>query len=316
MSFKQAFLPVGLVVAIVAALVAPGAGVAMQEAGMIAVFVIIIFLVNGWEFRLTGTRVGGGLWSALLLSAALSLLAGPFVGLWTGRLFGGDPRLLTGLVVMSAVPVTLSSAIVMSEISGGNRAWALLMTIGLNLAGIFTLPFMLNLTLGASGLIDISVAGLLWNLIKLVLLPFLAGIVLRRLFGGGVGRVPLLSYVPSACVILTVFVGFAASRDLLVGLPPGQYPPIGGAAFMVHAVLMAAAFGLARLLRLGRAERNTFVFVSSQKTLPLAVGVIAIIDPTNAVALVPCLLFHFMQLFFDSFLAARMMEGRRIGGAE
>ncbi len=306
MSFKKLFLPVGLVVAIVAALVVPGPGVAMQEAGMIGVLVMIIFLVNGWEFRLAETRVDGKLVGAFALSAALSLLAGPFVGLWTGHLFGGDPRLLAGLVVMSAVPVTLSSAIVMSELSGGNRAWALLMTIGLNLVGIFTLPFMLKLTLGSTGQIDISVVALLLKLIKLVLLPFLVGMVLRRLAGARVGKVPLLSYVPSTCVILTVFVGFAASRDLLVGLPLVQYPPIAGAAFMVHAVLMVTAFGLARLIRLETAERNTFVFISAQKTLPLAVGVIAIIAPTNALALVPCLLFHFMQLFFDSFLATRL----------
>ena len=74
---------------------------------------------------------------------------------------------------------------------------------------------------------------------------------------------------------------------------------------------MALALTAARLLTLGRRERNAYLFVTSQKTLPVAISVISIIATDNALALVPCLLFHFIQLFFDSFVASHLAPSER-----
>ncbi|QYY35953.1 bile acid:sodium symporter [Ruficoccus sp. ZRK36] len=306
MSVKKAFLPAGLLLAIIVALLLPGPGIAMQRAHMIAAFVIVIFLVNGWEFKISDTRLNRSFLLSFGAVSIISLLLGPWIGLGISRLFGTEPGLAMGLIIMSAVPVTLSSAIVMSEISGGNRAWALLMTIGLNLLGIFTVPYMLEFTLQASGDINFSPTALLTKLVGLVLLPFLAGFGLRRLIGSRVGRIPMLGYLPSTCVILTVYAAFAVSRDMLGGIPAASYPLIGGAALSIHLALMAVALGAAWLLKLARAERHTVLFVTSQKTLPVAVSVIALIAADSAVAMVPCLLFHFIQLFFDSFVASHL----------
>jgi sodium/bile acid cotransporter 7 len=306
MSVKKLFLPVGLVLAIVAALLVPGPGILLNRAHMIAGFVIIIFLVNGWEFKVADTRLNKSFLLAFVLCAGISLFLGPYLGMWVARLFGTGPLMATGLVVMSSVPVTLSSGIVMAEISGGNRAWALLMTIGLNLLGIFTLPLMLTLTLEAGGEVDISAGTLLLKLVQLVLLPFAAGFVLKRALGERVGRVPLLDYVPSTCVIMTVYAAFALSRDMLEDIPAHSYPLLGGASLVIHLTLLALGLGAALLLRLPRAERNTLLFMSSQKTLPVAISVITIIAADSALAMVPCLLFHFIQLFLDSFVASHL----------
>ena len=119
MSVRKAFLPVGLILACLAALAVPAGGVALKNAHMISGFVIIIFLVNGWEFKVAETRLDRRFLFAFASSAGLSLILGPFIGLWVAHLFGTDPLMTTGLVVMAAVPVTLSSATVMAEISDG-----------------------------------------------------------------------------------------------------------------------------------------------------------------------------------------------------
>jgi len=59
---------------------------------------------------------------------------------------------------------------------GGNTALALLLTVGSNLVGIFTMPFLISAVLGAgSGAVHIAPGPLLRSLIKTILFPLLLG---------------------------------------------------------------------------------------------------------------------------------------------
>lgn len=302
---KTIFLPAGLVVAALMSLAAPGLGILFKAWSLIPVFVVVIFLVNGWQFRLKDCLIDARFMRAFAAAGLISLVVGPLVGVLAAHLFRAGPVMTVGLVVMATVPVTLSSAIVMADICGGNRIWALLMTVGLNICGIFSVPLMLKLCLGGGGEVEISAIRLLLQLIALVLLPFLAGWGLRLRFREA-GSHPLLAYVPSTCVILTVYTGFSAARDLILGMSLAEYLPVAGAAFSIHATLLALAWGAGWLLRLARPERYTLLFMASQKTMPVAITVVALVVPWAATALIPCLLFHFIQLFLDSFLASRL----------
>ncbi len=46
------------------------------------------------------------------------------------------------------------------------------------------------------------------------------------------------------------------------------------------------------------------IFVTSQKTLAIALAVLANIQFETGNAIIVCLMFHFFQLFVDSFLAS------------
>jgi sodium/bile acid cotransporter 7 len=307
MTFKQLFLPGGILVATCLSLLLPSFGLRMQEWGAISFFVFTIFLINGWEFKLTDAKLGKSFVAAFLLAVPLSLFAGPLIGVILAKQFALEPMFALGLVVMSAVPVTLSSATVMAELSGGNRAWALLMTIGLNLVGVFTLPYLLVYALGEVSEISLSASHLLVKLVILVLLPFFLGSLVRRFFRQ-IRSHTVLSYLPSLCVILTVYAGFSAARELLLGVSWMVYPRILGAALGVHLSLMLLAVFFALLLCLARPERNAFLFVSSQKTLPIALSVIALMSGSSPAAMIPCLIFHFTQLFVDSFIASTLSK--------
>lgn len=68
---------------------------------------------------------------------------------------------------------------------GGNTALALLLTVGSNLLGIFTMPFMLAAVLGAgSGAVQIAPAPLLRSLVKTILTPLLLGAAARASIPG------------------------------------------------------------------------------------------------------------------------------------
>lgn len=299
--FKKLFLPVGLVLAIAVAWWLPAPGIWLKGHQAVPLLVVVIFLINGWSVRLAGSRLDRSFFLALFCASLLSLGIGPVVGTLLTRLLGLEGAVAAGLIVMASVPVTLSSATVVTEVSGGNRAWSLLMTIGMSLLGILTIPVMVQLCLGG-GEVAVDAWGLLRKLALLVLLPFAAGHGGRRLVSW---KTPAaVRQVPSACVILTVYAAFAASRSELSRIDALLLPRVLAGALGTHLILLALAVGGAVVQRLGVSECKAFCFVSSQKTLPVAISVLAALSCDSALALLPCLVFHFAQLIFDSALAA------------
>ena len=68
---------------------------------------------------------------------------------------------------------------------GGNAALALLLTVGTNLAGIFTMPFLLCWLLDTGGsAVALAPGPLLRSLLRTILLPLLAGAGSRAFIPG------------------------------------------------------------------------------------------------------------------------------------
>ena len=83
------------------------------------------------------------------------------------------------------------------------------------------------------------------------------------------------------------------------------------AGLVIHALFLAINAGVTRLLKLELAQRKAVVLMASQKTLPVALTVLALI-PESAVSAdvkgliaIPCITSHLGQIFVDAVLAAR-----------
>ena len=304
MNFKKLFLPVGLVLAIACALITPQPGIWMKHQGFVPVFVVIIFLVSGWQFNIRDAKLNHKFIYALLLALIISLLGAPFLGIGAVELFDFGTMTALGLIVVCCVPVTLSSATVITELAHGNTVWSLLITVVMNLVGIFTIPLMLKLTLEEAEGVSISAWNLLLKLILLVLLPFLAGLTAKKITK--LKSKAILAYVPSTCVILTVYTASAASRKLFYESSLIEILLLIAATFSIHIILMLAAWLGGKVIKLEAPELKALIFVSSQKTLPVAISVLAVLCDNPGAAIIPCLVFHFTQLFADSALASRL----------
>lgn len=304
MNFKKLFLPLGLVLAIICALTIPHAGIWIKQQGFVQVFVIIIFLVSGWQFNIRDAKLNHKFMYALLIALVISLWGAPLLGIVAVDLFGFETMLGLGLIVMCCVPVTLSSATVITELARGNTVWSLLITVVMNFVGIFTIPLMLKFSLEEADGIEISAWKLLFKLIILVLLPFLAGLIARKLIK--LKTRAIVAYIPSTCVILTVYATSAASRELLYRSSLLEIILLVVAAFLIHIILMFAGWLGGKTLKLESPELKALLFVSSQKTLPVALSVLAVLCDNPGAAIIPCLIFHFTQLFADSALASRL----------
>ena len=313
-SVNSYYLPVGLLLALLVAILEPAPGVALHRMGLVPWMVVTIFLVNGYQISLTELPRAASLLPASVIGISISLLISPLIGWAVVSLFSLPADVAMGLVVMATVPPTLTAGIVMTKVAGGNVPKAVFLTVLLNLIGVFTIPFMLQLSLGGAGLVSISPLPMFRQLVLLVLLPFGIGAVLRRL----VGRSPhhwLLRYLPSSCVVATVWVSASASSDLLRALDPGLLLLVLIGAFTIHGALLLLCYLSRYLYRPDYGEWLALLFTASQKTLPIALGVLAMIGQTVGAAIVACIVFHFLQLLVDSMIASRLAGKHARGGA-
>ena len=300
---RQLFLPLGLILAVICGLILPTGGIFLADNNGLKILVCIIFVVSGYQTGAKGFSLDQRLFALFLTAALISLIVAPLLGLLFAKLLSFPPSLAIGLIIISAVPPTLSSGIVITEVSRGNTVLALFLTITLNLLGIFVMPFMLDLCLKAAGPVDINQTALLLKMLFLVLFPFIIGKLIRNL--SSKNRVsPNWSYVNSSCVILVVYASLSTSRDAFSGLGVTEFLMIGAGVSLVHILLLIINYQTGKLFQLPLPDRKALLFVASQKTLPISVAVLANIQFATGSAIIVCLMFHFFQLFVDSFLAS------------
>lgn len=302
---KNYFLPIGLLLAFLLAWLDPRPGIVLHQLGLMPWMVIIIFLINGYQTNLKQLPRGRGVITGAMVGISISLLISPFVGLAVASVIALPIGAVLGLVVMATVPPTLSSGIVMTQIAGGNVPKALFLTILLNLVGIFTIPFMLHLTLESIGVISISPWPLLQQLILIVLIPFLVGMLLKLVINIPPGYW-LLKYLPSLCVVGTVWMSVSASADTLREINLLLLLLLVVGAFAVHGTLLLLCWVSRYIYRPEPGEWRALLFTASQKTLPVAIGVLAALGEPIGLAMVACIVFHFLQLFLDSIIASKL----------
>jgi len=299
------FLPVGLLLAFTLAWMSPEPGEMMQKMGLISWMIVIIFLINGFQTSMKNLPGGRSILIAPFIAILISLIISPFIGLAVISVLPIPAGAAIGLVVMATVPPTLSSAIVMTGIAGGNVVQALFLTILLNLIGVFTIPFMLQFTLESVSTLSISPLPLLKQLILLVLIPFLAGMILKSVM-----KIPkrhwLLKYLPSSCVIATVWMSVSASIDIIKELNLQLLLLIMVGAIAVHGFLLLLCWLSRFVFRPSQGDWLALLFTASQKTLPVAIAVLASLNQPIGLAIVACIIFHFLQLFIDSIIASKI----------
>lgn len=306
------FLPVGLLLAFAVAWLNPEPGTVLQRWGLIPWMVVAIFLVNGYQSDLKALPRGRSILMATLVGLLISLVISPFVGLAAVSVLPLPLGAAIGIVVMATVPPTLSSGIVMTGIAGGNVVKALYLTVVLNLVGVFTIPYMLHLTLGSVGLVEISPLPLLRQLVLLVLVPFLLGMLAKRALG--LAPAPWVKLLPTLCVIGTVWMSVSASVETLRVLSLELLVMITFGALIVHLTLLLLCWLARFVYRPTNSEWIALLFPVAQKTLPVAIGVLAAMGEPLGLAVVACILFHFLQLFIDSMIASRL--GRKTGDTQ
>ena len=302
--FKKLYLPVGMLVMLALSLVYPAAGSWIKPMHLNNVFIILIFLVCGWQTNMSGLKFDRKFIFLFIAGAVASLGIAPWLAKGIGSVMGLGALPVAGLVVISAMPPTLSSGIVMTENAEGNTFLAMTLTIGYNLLGVFTIPVMLSWILASSGSIDTNPLRMLINLFLLVVLPFFAGFMGKKLSGW---KLPsLVGYVPSTCVLLLLLSFFASSHAQLKNFPVRALLLAALGSVVMHLLLLAVMWYGGRMLRYSAFDCKALIFTGASKTVTLSLATLAIMKADSGEAVVPCLIFYFLQMLIDSSIAGKM----------
>jgi sodium/bile acid cotransporter 7 len=295
----------------------------LLKAGLVSkAGVIVIFFLQGLSLK---TReLAGGLrqvrlhafvqaWIFLFSAVILALAA---LVLWSLAL----PELAGGFLFLALVPTTISSAVAFTGTTGGNVPVAIFNTTLSNVIGVFWVPTGCLLIFAAGGQLQGDLLlPLLTKVAKLILLPLLAGQLLRPFIWerGFIQKVhPSFKIINHSIILFIVFA--AIGRSLLSnawsGIGPGSVALLILMTALVVALVHAGVWISAAWVTGIHADRIAALFCGSQKTLaagaPMAVAIFADgsafagIDP--GLVILPLLCYHPLQLFLAAILLPKL----------
>ena len=306
------FLPVGLLVVAVVGFFFPRPGLYMAELPTQYVAVSLIFFLSGLMLKTDEVHAALAAWKATSWGCVSILFATPFIGAAIAFQLPMEPAFQFGLALFCCMPTTLTSGVALTAQARGNVALALLLTVLTNVAGIFTVPFVLAHLLSSLGQVELSASDLFAKLCLSILLPLGVGKYLRRFAVDWIdAQRSRLTLASNAALISIPWMKFSESSGRLAQIEPASLLIMVVSGLAIHALYLLLNGGACVLLQLEAAARKTVVLMASQKTLPVAMTVLAFL-PDSAVSpeqkgllAIPCIVFHLGQIFMDAVIATR-----------
>ena len=217
-----------------------------------------------------------------------------------------DRTLVLGVLFLCALPSTVQSSIALTSIAQGNVAGAVCAATASSLMGLVLTPVLFGLMSHVHGG-GVDVSGM-WQVFAELLLPFIAGHLLRPWIGPWAARNrSLLAITDRGSILLVVYTAFSAAvvHGIWHQLPPAML----GALALVVASLLAAGLLItragARACGFSHADAVAAVFCGSQKSLVAGIPIASVLfaGPTLGIVVLPIMLYHPMQLVVCAWLA-------------
>jgi sodium/bile acid cotransporter 7 len=299
-------------VGLAALLPARGGAAGAAEGASTAAVALLFFLYGA---RLSAREALDGLahWRLHLTVLAATFVAFPLLGVAARGLVPQvlTPQLYMGFLFLCLVPSTIQSSIAFTSMARGNVPAAICAGSFSSLAGIVLTPLLAALLFGgAAGFSAGSLTGVVFQL----LVPFMAGQLLRRWIGGFLARHRKgLGYLDRGSILLVVYAAF--SHGMVSGIwqqvTLGRLAALVGAEAVLLALMLALTWYGSGRLGFGRADRIAILFAGSKKSLAAGLPMAAVLFGAQAgVVVLPLMLFHQMQLMVCAVIAGRRSRDR------
>ena len=273
----------------------------------------LLFFLHGAKLSRAALFAGLTHWRLHLLVLVSTFVMFPLLGLATKplALWMLTPDLYLGILFLCVLPSTVQSSIAFTAVARGNVPAAVCSATASNFLGIFLTPVLVG-TLVLHGAVPAGHSALdaVWSIVEQLLLPFIAGQLLRPWIGAWIDRNKgTLKYVDQSSILLVVYTAFSAS------VAEGLWHSISAATLLALALLscllLAVALGVSTLVsrRLGfsREDEVAIVFCGSKKSLASGIPMAKVLfAPTSlGMIILPLMLFHQIQLMVCAVLAQR-----------
>lgn len=237
----------------------------------------------------------------VLLSLAYNFLATPAIAWLLVQGMAGSPELALGFWLVMLIPGS-SMAIAYTGMAGGSLEVATIAQAAGFLAVPVALPFFLHFV-GQAYDIAVPLAPLLTSVVTVLILPMLAGALVRRWLAARHGpkaieRVkPLLGIATLLSMLLLIGMIFFAKGALLAREWASLMPLLGATAVFMAAILALMTW-LNRRLGLSYAEHMAVAFVSSGKNNATAIAIAISVTGFSPLVAVPAATLPLFQVIF------------------
>lgn len=272
----------------------------------------LLFFLHGAKLSREAIVAGATHWRLHLVVLTSTFVLFPLLGVALKPLLSPlvTPALYAGILFLCTLPSTVQSSIAFTSIAKGNVPAAVCSASASSLIGIFVTPALVSLLVTNQAAGGTSAWHTVGNIVLQLLVPFLAGQVLRPVIGGWIERNRgVLKFVDQGSILLVVYGAFseAVNEGLWHHLSVGALAGL----VVVNAVLLALALAItmftSKRLGFSRPDQITIIFCGSKKSLAAGVPMAKVIFASSAVGAVvlPLMLFHQIQLMVCAALAQR-----------
>jgi len=307
------FIPILLATVALASLF-PASGAAADHLGTAATAaVMLLFFLHGLKLPRENLVAALVNWRLHLFILGTTYLVFPLVGIALVRLW---PSLLpadlwAGVLFLCALPSTVQMSIAFTSMARGNVAAAVTSAAASNLLGIVLTPLIAGALLHAQGG-EVSPAGI-WKVVRVLLLPFVAGHLLRPwLAEWAARRKQLISWSDRLTILLSVYSAF--SQAVIDGIW-SRIPittllvTVAVCALMLSIVMLFASTG-ARLAGFPRDEQRSALYCGAFKSVVSGVPMARVLFPSAEIGamILPLMMYHQLQMMVSATLAPRQAK--------
>ncbi|HHJ38660.1 MAG: bile acid:sodium symporter [Methylothermaceae bacteria B42] len=202
----------------------------------------------------------------VFIGVGIQFLIMPAAAFFLGKIFGLSPAELTGMVLVGSSAGGTASNVI-CYLAKGNVALSVLMTLTSTLLAVVATPALTYLYLHQN--VPVPAGDMLLSILKIVLLPVLAGVFLNTWLGGHIKKLhtglPLLS---SAAIIFIIAIIVALNQSTIAGVGL-----LTLAAVILHNLCgLACGYGLTALLGYDPATRRTIAIEVGMQNSGLSVA--------------------------------------------
>jgi sodium/bile acid cotransporter 7 len=302
------WLAAAIAATVVVAVALPGPAKLLPGTYAIDIGVVVIMFLGSLKLEPKRFREAAARGHLVLLSLIAVFALSPVVSLGLGSAIGlGSPDDLLSVLICSAQASTLTTAIVLTEVAGGDVALAMVITVVNNIATVGLTPLLFRLLGGAE--VEVDYPAMILSLSLKIVAPVIAGQIVRLWLKEWAGRHKRKLSVASQLVILMyIYAGVGAAIDRIAETGPGLLVRVIGLAAALHAAMLLLSALIARVATRNPGSRAAFVFCSAQKTLPVAIMIWKGHFPLLALGPLVAVAHHLLQLIADSLIAPGFLK--------
>lgn len=142
----------------------------------------------------------------------------PLVGFTLASVSGFHPEIAAGIILIGCSPNGMASNVI-SYLAKANLALSVTITAVSTMLAPFVTPLLMNLLAGA--FIKIDILDMMFDIIRMVIIPILAGLIFNKLFSGKAAWLhKAMPFVSMAGIAFIIVIITAAGRNSLLNIGP------------------------------------------------------------------------------------------------